>query len=74
MRSLTVLAFFDSMVTSAAQNLLFSDYRMLHAVNQCPADSRAASSVDKSVLRAGVQGIFPIHELRMEDDIALLVG
>ena len=45
---------------------------MLHAVHQGPANAAAIPGVDKAVLRARVQGIFPVHELRVQHHIALL--
>ena len=45
---------------------------MLHAVHQGPANAAAISGVDKAVLRARVQGIFSVHEFRVQHHIALL--
>ena len=41
-------------------------------VDECPADAAAGAGVDESVLRAGVEGVLPVDELRVEDDVALL--
>ena len=45
---------------------------MFHAVHQGPANAAAIPCVDKAVLRARVQGIFPVHELRVQHHVALL--
>ena len=72
MRALSVLDLGDGMVATLADDFFFLDFGVGDVVNQGPADSSAASGIDKSVLRAGVEGIFSVDELRMQADVALL--
>ena len=41
-------------------------------VNQRPADASAASGVDESVLRAGIEGVFAVDKFGVEHHVALL--
>ena len=55
-------------------DLLLPDHGAVHRVHQGPADAAAVTGVDEAVLRAGIQGIFPVNEFRMQHDIALLTA
>ena len=72
MRAFAVLAFLDGVVEAVVDDLLLSDDHLLHAVHEGPADSSAVSGIDESVLRACVEGIFAVHELRMQHHVTLL--
>ena len=74
MGTFTVLALFYRVVEAAADDFLRADHSMLHAVHKGPADSFPTSSVDKTILGTGVKGVFAVHELRVQDNIALLAG
>ena len=39
---------------------------------KAPADAAAAAGLDKVILRAGVEGVLPVDELGVQDDVALL--
>ena len=72
MRALAVLHLFYGVIEPAVNNLFFLDYGVLHAVYQSPANSSAASGINKTILGARIQGIFPVHEFRMKGHVALL--
>ena len=71
-RALSVFAFLDSMIVTMVDDLFLGYDHMLHALDKGPADASAASGIDETVLRTCVEGIFPVHELRMKHDITLL--
>ena len=72
MRSLSVLHLRNGVVTAFADYLLLLHFRVADVVYEGPAYSSAAAGVDESVLRTGVEGIFPVYEFRMQADVALL--
>ena len=74
MRSLTVLDLLYSMVMTMVDYLLICNHYLFHAVHKRPANAAAVTGVNESVLRTCVEGIFAVHELRMQDDITLLRG
>jgi len=43
-------------------------------LHQSPANPSAAAGIDETVLRAGVEGIHSVHELWVENHIALLTA
>ena len=71
-RALTVLHLRNGVVTAFADYFLLLHFCVADVIYQGPAYSSAASGVDESVLRAGVEGVFAIDEFRMKADIALL--
>ena len=52
--------------------LFFLHHGVFHAVHESPSDSSSASGIDETVLRAGVQCVFAIHEFGMQNHVALL--
>ena len=60
------------MIASAVNYALLRDNRAIHAVDEGPAYASAGSGIYKSILRAGVEGIFSIYEFRMQHHIPLL--
>ena len=73
-RALAVLHFLNGVVEAPVDDFLLLDDGVLHAVHQGPAYSAAVARVDEAVLRAGIEGIFSVHELRMQHHVALLAG
>ena len=60
------------MVFPSAQDLFLVDHGMFNVVAESKTDPSSASRFYKAVHRARVEGIFPVHELRMKDNIPLL--
>ena len=71
-RTFPVLHFLDGVVETPVDDFLVLDDGVFHAVHQGPADTAAVAGIDETVLRAGVQGIFSVHEFGMKHYIALL--
>ena len=55
-------------------DLLLPDHGAVHGIHQRPADAAAVARIDEAVLRTGIEGIFPVHELRMQHHVALLAA
>ncbi len=74
--SFAVLQFLDCMIVPEVDYLLITrSYNCPgDVIDKGPAYSPAAAGIDEAVLRAGVQGIFAIDELRVKHNIALLAG
>ena len=72
MRTFAVLHFLDGVVEPLVDDILLGNDGMLHAIYKGPADSAAAARIDESVLRTCIKGILAVHELRVENDVALL--
>ena len=71
-RTLTVLHLGDGVVFALVDNRLFLNLSVRDVIHQCPADASTATSVDKTILRTGVEGVFTIHKLRVQHHITLL--
>ena len=75
MGAFAVLHLLDRVIEPHVDNLFIADFRAGHVVHQCPSDPAAeGSGGNKPLLRTGVKGIFPVHEFRVEHDVALLRG
>ena len=72
MRALTVLHLRDGVVVTGVDDLLFLHLSMGDVIDECPTDTATGARIDEAILRTGIESIFPIHELRMQHDIALL--
>ena len=73
-RSQPVLDFFDGVIHAIVDDQFVIDDRRVHGIRQSPSDSAARTRLDESVLRAGVEGVFPVVEFRVENNIPLLGG
>ena len=71
---LAVLHLADGVIPAAVDDLFLCNDGIFHVIYQRPANSASVSGVDKAVLRAGVQGIFPVNELRVQHHVALLAS
>lgn len=45
---------------------------MTDVIYECPSDTSSIAGVNKTILRAGIQGILPIHKFRMKHYVTLL--
>ena len=62
------------MIVTGIDDLFVLDDRIFHAVHERPAYAAAVSGIDESVLGAGIESVFPVDELGVQHDIALLAG
>lgn len=65
MGAFAIFHFLDRMVVTLVDDGFFLDFGVRDIINQGPSDTTATSRVDKSVLGAGVKGIFTIYEFRV---------
>jgi len=47
-------------------------FGMTDVIYECPSDTSSIAGVNKTILRAGIQGILPIHKFRMKHYVTLL--
>ena len=67
-----VLHLLDGMVLAVVDDNFVVDYSLLNARRQSPTNAAALAGLDEVVLRAGVEGVLFIDELRMQNHVALL--
>ena len=72
--SCSVLGLGQRMINSAADDFLLVDNRMLDVIAEAKANSSAASGFDETVHRAGIEGVFAVHKLRVKHHVSLLRG
>ena len=74
MGAFAVLHFLDGVVVAGVDDGFFLHFGMGDVVYQGPSDASAAACLDEVVLRTGVEGVFAVDKLGMEDDVALLAA
>ena len=62
------------MVVAGVDDLFLFHLRVRDVVDEGPSDAAPRAGVDETILRAGVEGVFPVHELGVQHDVALLRG
>ena len=72
MRTFTVLGLLDRVIESLIDDRLIFNNSLLHCINECPTDTTAATCVDETVLRAGIEGVLAVHELWVKNNVTLL--
>ena len=70
--TLTILYLSNSVILAFVDNCLFFYLCFCNIVYQCPSNTATATSVDKAILRTGVESILSVNELRMQNNVTLL--
>ena len=60
------------MINTFADDLLLIDDSVCDIIAESEADSSAASGLNETIHRTGVEGIFSVYELRMQNNVSLL--
>ena len=69
---LAILHLGDGVIFALVDDGFFLDLSVGDVIHQCPADTSAATSIDKTILRTGIESVFSVYELRVQHHVSLL--
>ena len=72
MRTFAILYLVDGVILTTKDNALVTHFGMSDVIHQRPANASSLSSINETILRTRVKGIFSINELGMKHDVTLL--
>ena len=71
-RSFAVLDLIDGLIVTGLDYAFVARLGTRDIFGEGPTDAATFSGFDETILGTGVEGILPVHKLRMEDDVTLL--